>query len=216
MLPIPFGALDEKSLSHMRYSVGDHVFRQGDTTKGIYFVVSGCICLTRVTESGNAVTIYNAQTGDMFAEASIYSDHYHCDAICSAPSEVVRISKQAILLQLREDTAFSEGITKRLAVQVQDYRQLLTLHAVKSANDRVLLAVELGKLTGSVTQFANQIGLTKEACYRALRGLSDQGFSSKPDAGATRPRQVARTANLSRAVGCDRLGFAERGPAMLI
>lgn len=187
MLPTPFGALDEKSLSQMRYSIGDHVFRQGDTTKGIFFVVSGGICLTRVTESGNSVTIYNAQTGDMFAEASIYSEHYHCDAICTAPSEVVRISKQAIQKQLREDTAFSEGITKRLAVQVQDYRQLLTLHAVKSANDRVLLAVELGKLTGSVTQFANQIGLTKEACYRALRDLSDQGLLTKTGRGRYAP-----------------------------
>jgi len=165
MLPTPFGALDEKSLSQMRYSIGDHVFRQGDTTKGIFFVASGGICLTRVTESGNSVTIYNAQTGDMFAEASIYSDHYHCDAICTAPSEVVRISKQAIQKQLREDTAFSEGITKRLAVQVQDYRQL----------------------TGSVTQFANQIGLTKEACYRALRDLSDRGLLTKTGRGRYAP-----------------------------
>lgn len=175
--------MDENSLSHQRCAQGDHVFRQGDPTQGIFFVKSGNVCLTRVTEFGNAVTIHNAQTGDVFAEASIYSDHYHCDAVCSAPSEVVRISKQAILLRLRANTAFSEGITKRLAMQVQDYRQLLTLHAVKSANERVLLAVALGKLTGSVTQFASQIGLTKEACYRALKDLSDQGLLAKTGRG---------------------------------
>lgn len=109
------------------------------------------------------------------------------DAVCSAPSEVERISKQTILLRLREDAAFSEGITKRLAMQVQDYRQLLTLHAVKSANERVLLAVALGKLTGSVTQFASQIGLTKEACYRALKDLSDQGLLVKTGRGSYAP-----------------------------
>ena len=130
MLPSPFDTLDANFLSHLRCAQGDHVFRQGDPTKGIFFVKSGNVCLTRVTESGNAVTMYNARAGDVFAEASIYSDHYHCDAVCSAPSEVVRVSKRAILSRLREDTAFSEGITKRLAMQVQDYRQLLTLHAV--------------------------------------------------------------------------------------
>ena len=187
MLPPPFDALDVNSLSRLRCAQGDHVFRQGDPTMGIFFVKSGNVCLTRVTESGNSVTIHNARAGDLFAEASIYSDHYHCDAVCSAPSDVVRISKQAILLRLREDTAFSEGITKRLAIQIQDYRQLLTLHAIKSANERVLLAVALGKLNGSVTQFASQIGLTKEACYRALKDLSDQGLLVKTGRGSYAP-----------------------------
>jgi CRP-like cAMP-binding protein len=163
MLPPPFDALDVNSLSRLRCAQGDHVFRQGDPTMGIFFVKSGNVCLTRVTESGNAVTIHNARAGDLFAEASIYSDHYHCDAVCS------------------------EGITKRLAIQIQDYRQLLTLHAIKSANERVLLAVALGKLNGSVTQFASQIGLTKEACYRALKDLSDQGLLVKTGRGSYAP-----------------------------
>ena len=187
MLPEPFDKIDLHSLTDMRCQKDAYVFRQGDLTKGLFFVVSGCVCLTRVTESGNAVTIFNAEAGDMFAEASIYSAHYHCDAICSAPSEVIKVSKRAILQRLSEDPAFSEGITKRLAVQVQDYRQLLTLHAVKSANERVLLAVSLGKLTGSVTRFASQIGLTKEACYRALKDLSDQGLLVKTGRGHYAP-----------------------------
>ncbi len=187
MLPSPFDALDVKSLCHQHCAQGDHVFRQGDPTMGIFFVKSGNVCLTRVTESGNAVTIHNARADDMFAEASMYSDHYHCDAVCVAPSEVVRVSKQAIQLRQREDATFSEAITKRLAMQVQDYRQLLTLHAVKSANERVLLAVAVGKLTGSVTQFASQVGLTREACYRALRELSDQGLLIKTGRGRYAP-----------------------------
>lgn len=183
MLPSPFDTLDDQSWSRMQFAKGGHVFRQGDATNGIFFVISGGICLTRVTASGNAVTIYNAYAGDLFAEASIYSDRYHCNAICSAPSEVIRVSKQAILSRQHQDAGFSDGITKRLAMQVQDYRQLLTLHAVKSANERVLLAVALGKLTSSVTQLASQIGLTKEASYRALRDLTDQGLLLKTGRG---------------------------------
>ncbi len=187
MLPAPFDALDDQSLLRMSFSKGQHVFRQGDATKGIFFIVTGGARMVRVTESGNTVTIHNAHAGDIFAEASIYADHYHCDAICSAPSEVLRVSKQAILLRQREDAAFSEGITKRLAQQVQDYRQLLALHAVKSAEERVFLAVSLGRLTGSVTQLASQIGLTKEACYRALRDLSERGLLTKTGRGRYAP-----------------------------
>lgn len=137
MLPAPFDTLEDQSWSRLTYPKGDHAFRQGDATHGVFIVVSGIVCLTRVTESGNAVMVHNSQAGDMFAEASLYSDFYHCDAICLSPAEVIRVSKQAILKRQRRDAAFSEAITRRLAVQVQDYRLLLTLHASKSANDRV-------------------------------------------------------------------------------
>lgn len=192
MLPAPFDTLEDQSWSPLIHSKGDHVFRQGDATRGVFLLLSGTVCLTRVTESGNAVVVHNPQAGEMFAEASLYSDVYHCDAICSSPAEVTRISKQAILKRQRRDAAFSEAITRRLAVQVQGYRQLLTLHASKSANDRVLQAVALGKLIGSVTQFANQIGLTKEACYRALRDLSHQGLLLKTGRGQYEPTPRAK------------------------
>lgn len=183
MLPAPFNSLDEQELSVLHLSKGDHVFRQGDPTKGLFFVISGEVCLTRVTEAGNHVTIFNACADDTFAEASIYSETYHCDAICMSPSEIVQISKKAIRNRQRKDASFSEALTKRMALQVQSYRQLLTFNAVKSANDRVYLAVTSGMLSGSVTHFASQIGLTKEACYRALRDLSAQGILIKTGRG---------------------------------
>lgn len=183
MLPEPFNSLDEQDLSVSHHSKGDHVFRQGDPTKGLFFVISGEVCLTRVTEAGNQVTIFNACAGDTFAEASIYSETYHCDAVCILSSEIVQISKRAIRNRQQKDAAFSEALTKRMALQVQSYRQLLTFNAVKSANDRVYLAVTSGMLIGSVTQFASQIGLTKEACYRALRDLTAQGALVKTGRG---------------------------------
>ncbi len=183
MLPEPFDLLNEDASTPLILAKGEHVFRQGDETRGVFFVVSGAICLTRLTEAGAAVTLHNAKVGGMFAEASLYSDHYHCDAIAVAPSEVIHLSKRAIQTRQREDAAFSEGLTRRLATQVQDYRQLLTLHAVKSANERVYLAVASGRLRGSVTQLASEIGLTKEACYRALKELTDQGELCKTGRG---------------------------------
>ncbi len=183
MLPDPFDTLNENARMRLTLAKGDHVFRQGDATRGVFFVVSGSICLTRMTEAGTAVTLHNAAAGGLFAEASLYSEHYHCDAIATAPSEVFQLSKQAILIRQREDAAFSEGITQLLATQVQEYRQLMTLHAVKSADERVFLAIAAGRLRGSVTQFASQIGLSKEACYRALKDLSDQGLLIKTGRG---------------------------------
>lgn len=192
MLPTPFDILDNQSVSRQSFARGAHVFRQGDESRGIYFLCSGAIEMARVTETGDAVIIYNAKAGETFAEPSLYSDRYHCDAICTAASDVIRISKAAILARQRTDAAFSAEITKRLAQQVQDYRQLLALHAVKSAPERVLLAISLGKLTGSITQLASQIGLTREACYRALKDLSEQGLIEKTGRGRYAPAPGGR------------------------
>ncbi|MQY42593.1 cyclic nucleotide-binding domain-containing protein [Epibacterium sp. SM1969] len=179
MLPVPFDLLHDDAHMCLALAKGDHVFRQGDETRGVFFVISGAICLTRITEAGTVVTLHNALAGSMFAEASLYSGHYHCDAVATAQSQVIRLSKHAIQTRQRKDAAFSESITRLLATQVQEYRQLLTLHAVRSAHERVFQAVACGLLQGSVTQFASQIGLTKEACYRALKDLTDQGALRK-------------------------------------
>ena len=187
MLPAPFDSLDDRFKTAAPFERGDHVFRQGDESRGVFFVASGRVCLTRVTESGAPVTVHIAGAGEMFAEASLYSDVYHCDAVCVAPARLICVAHHAILARQKQDAAFSEALARRLAGQVQDYRQLLTLHAVKSASERVLLAVSLGKLTGSVTQFASQIGLTREACYRALRELTDQGALTKLGRGRYAP-----------------------------
>jgi len=89
-----------------------------------------------------------------------------------------------------QDAAFSVELTRRLAAQIQSYRQLAMLQAVKHAEDRVMQAVSLGLLTVSVTHLASQIGLTRETCYRALRTLVRQGQLIQTGRGQYRPAPV--------------------------
>jgi hypothetical protein len=89
--------------------------------------------------------------------------------------DVQHISKAATLKQLSTDKDFALAFTALLARQVQSYRFLLEITAIKSAEERVLAAVAAGYLNGAVTEFATRIHLTHEACYRALRTLCNQG-----------------------------------------
>ncbi len=52
--------------------------------------------LVRVTPDGTAVTLHRVLPGEMFAEASLFGKHYHCDAIADVDS-VVGLYPQAIL-----------------------------------------------------------------------------------------------------------------------
>ncbi|MEW9919957.1 Crp/Fnr family transcriptional regulator [Marimonas sp. MJW-29] len=154
----------------------DHLFRQGDPTRGLFRVETGQVNLQRITPEGHIITLHRASAGTLFAEASLFSDSYHCDAVCVRPGAVLRLDKKHILDRLASDQGFSLAFNRLLAQQVQGYRQTIELTSIRSARDRTFAAISLGYLSGSVTEMAHRIGLTHEACYRALRELCDTGL----------------------------------------
>lgn len=154
---------------------GDVLFRQNQTATGLYRVVSGCVTLQRTGLGGDTLTLHKAVSGGLFAEASVFSATYHCDAICTEVGSVTKIAKPDVVATMHSNPAFSEGFTKLLAVQVQQYRAHIELLAISSAKDRILAAVQAGYFDATVTELATRINLSHEACYRALRRLCDEG-----------------------------------------
>jgi CRP-like cAMP-binding protein len=154
---------------------GDVLFRQTQTTSGLYRVVSGCVTLQRTGLGGDILTLHRALSGGLFAEASVFSATYHCDAICTEAGSVTKIAKVDVIATMQSNPAFSEGFARLLAVQVQQYRAHIELLAIPSAKERILAAVQAGYLDATVTELATRIDLSHEACYRALRALCDDG-----------------------------------------
>lgn len=154
---------------------GDVLFRQDQPTSGLYRVVTGCVTLSRTSLGGELLTLHRAVSGGYFAEASIFSNTYHCEAICTEAGSVLKIGKNAITATMQSNPEFSAGFTRLLAVQVQQYRAHIELLAIRSAKERVMAAYEAGYLATTVLEFGSRINLTHEACYRALRALCDDG-----------------------------------------
>lgn len=175
MLPKPFDALPPDFLIEKSISENDIVFRLGDRSGGIFYLLEGEVQLSRYTDSGDAVTIHRAFSGQSFAEASLFSDVYHCDAIAIKDCWLVKIHRQKLLRYFQSDTAFAMEFTAHLAHQVQDYRRILELRAIRRAEDRVYAGIAEGWLQSSILLFAGQLGLSHEATYRALASLTKCG-----------------------------------------
>ena len=88
----------------------------------------------------------------------------------------MKIAKADVVATMQSNLAFSEGFTRLLAVQVQQYRTHIELLAIPSAKERILAAVQAGYYDATVTELASRINLSHEACYRALRYLCDEGL----------------------------------------
>jgi CRP/FNR family transcriptional regulator, dissimilatory nitrate respiration regulator len=185
-LPAPFDLLPSSAIRNIELEQGEILFRQGDLTTGMFLLASGGVELRRVTEAGERLSIHHFSRGDTFAEASLFAERYHCEAVATASGQIVRFDKTALLDAFEQNPAFAFAIASRFAHQVQTYRRRLEILAIRGAERRVLNAVQEGLLETDIKSFAATIGLTHEATYRALAALVRQGRLVKPGRGSYR------------------------------
>lgn len=178
-LPSPFDRLARGEARPIELAAFEMLFHQGTTPQAVYFVVSGAVHLLRHTEAGQAVVLHRAKTGDLIAEAALFSKTYHCDCVADVDSRLIALNKSAILRRMGRNPDFSEALAKRFARQIQHGRRQLELRSIASARQRVLAGVADGWLEGTVMEFAADMGLTHEATYRALSALVKDGLMVK-------------------------------------
>lgn len=179
---------------------GETLFLAGSRVKAVYVVSSGRLRLVRGSRNGGEVTLHRASAGESFAEPSLFSERYHCDALAEIASEVLEYSKAEILSALLSEPARMLDLLRDLAAQVQALRsraEMLSLHA---ATDRLIAYLRLQmsadtdvlQLQSNWKQVASEIGLTHEALYRALRRLESAGVIERD---GTTVRLLAQTRN---------------------
>jgi CRP/FNR family transcriptional regulator, dissimilatory nitrate respiration regulator len=168
---------------------GEQLFRQGDRAAAIYKVESGRLRLIRRTIDDHLVALHTARRGEFFAEASLFAEAYHCDAVAAAQSRVRVYPKAMVMEALRTDPALAESFMARLARQVQELRARMELRNIRSARERVLqyLRLRAGALgrsiaiEGQLQDISAEIGMTREALYRTLAVLEAEGCLTRTD-----------------------------------
>ena len=124
MLPEPYDLLPTSALRPQMVAAGDVLFRQSARTRGLYVLKTGRVHLERVGPNGERLIIHRATSGTSFAEASVFSEHYHCDAIVMDAAELVRIDKSAVLAAFANPD-FARAYGRHAAQQVQAHRQIM-------------------------------------------------------------------------------------------
>ena len=161
---------------------GDKLFKQGDPVTNIYFIKTGKIKLIRNTCDGSPVIIHIGEQGESIAEASLFSDLYHCSAIADSSSTVLYIKKSALLIFMQENPQVMMELLAILSRQVRDLRTINKIKNIRSANERILSYIKTSadenqelKLNLSLKDMAYKIGLAHETFYRELKILENLG-----------------------------------------
>ncbi|MFC3613016.1 Crp/Fnr family transcriptional regulator [Lutimaribacter marinistellae] len=172
---------------------GQSLFRQGDNPPGLPFLTDGRIDLLRHTETGRSVRIHVARAGETFAEASIFAETCHCDAIAAEASQLRLLPKRLVLEAFETQPGLGHIFSLHLAQSLMTARRLLELRAITPLTERFLARLsDLGDATGalprdtSLISIAADLDVTPPALYRAIAALEKRGVLTRPERGWVR------------------------------
>ena len=150
---------------------GAYLFRRDDPVSALFVVAEGRIDLLRYSEAGAVIVLQRAGPDDLLAEASLFSERYHCDAVAVGSTSVLCIPKRELRARLRSDPDFAEAWAHHLGGEIQIMRlrsEILSLKTVAARLDAWLAWHGSPPAKGEWKQLAHQIGVSAEALYREL------------------------------------------------
>jgi len=150
---------------------GETLFLTGQSVHRLFLVLEGQVQLRRHTPQGEALVLQNATSDTIVAEASAYSDQYHCDAVAVTPSTVAPIDKAAFLKAMDNTPNLAKQWAGYLARSVQAARVRAEIRARPTVSARLQAWLDEGNALpakGHWHELAAELSVTREALYREL------------------------------------------------
>ena len=147
------------------------MFRLDDPVRVMHFVQRGTIHLVRRPKDGAALILQHARPGSILAEASVSSDHYHCDAVAESDAASWAMARKDFRRRLETTPEFAGGWARHLAHEVQRARlhaEILSLKTVSARLNAWMAWNDGVPKKGERRRIADEIGVSPEALYREL------------------------------------------------
>ena len=160
------------------HEAGVTLFVRGAPVTHILLVRSGAVALERLLPSGDPLVLHVAGEGDLLADASLFADAYHCDAVARANAVVASMPKASFVQRLRKTPDVAMALLARASREVQSQRARVEILRLKRLSDRLDAWLELNgpPEVGTWVRVAEAIGVSPPALYRELarRKMTDR------------------------------------------
>jgi len=175
--------------THKLLNQGEALFHQGSPVEMLYVIRQGRVKLVRSTLDGNVAILQMAMSGDVLAEASLFSDVYHCTSkVESKTAELSCFSRTALLTACQQSITATMQLTELFAHRIRKLRAIMEIRNIRSAKQRIYAYFQLEAGAGdevavSMTykDMAYQIGLAHETFYRAMKQLERENIIVKKE-----------------------------------
>lgn len=159
------------------HAAGSTLFSRGGRVSHVMLLRSGSVALERHLPSGDPLVLYVAKADDLLAEASLFVDTYHCDAVVRADAVVSSVPKHAFMTRLRDAPETAMALLSRAMHEVQGQRARVEILRLKRLSDRLDAWLELNGQAepGEWIKVAEAIGVSPPALYRELARRRAEG-----------------------------------------
>jgi CRP/FNR family cyclic AMP-dependent transcriptional regulator len=172
------------------------VYRQGDPSDAVYYIESGKIQLTVVSEHGKEAVIAMLEAGEFFGEGCIVGQPLRmASAFVAAKSTIVRIEKAAMIRVLHEQPKIADMFTafllaRNIQIEADLVDQLFNSSERRLARLLLLLANfgkegKMEKILPSIHQdtLAARVGTTRSRINFFMNKFRNLGFIEYDDTG---------------------------------
>ncbi|WP_042354440.1 Crp/Fnr family transcriptional regulator [Bacillus rubiinfantis] len=177
----------EKRMQTLDVKKGEVIITEDEVAKGVYFVYSGVVKLTKQDENGNEVIVCMKQKGDAFAEACLFTNQTEC-----YPATATMLEAGKLLFLDKNDLEQDLAAYPELALQMVRYMSDALREMTGQLRDVALLDVyaktvktleRLGRkfnaeskrwgieIPLTVQEFATVVGTTRESVSRVFSKL---------------------------------------------
>ncbi|GAA1091751.1 Crp/Fnr family transcriptional regulator [Pseudonocardia alni] len=184
--------------SPRHYARGEHVYTQGQLSSRFHLVVSGRVRIYLHRPDGSERSLAYAEPGASLGEAACVDGRpRHLASVCTRPSEIVSVTRDALLTAARAEPELLLEITRRIAYK-QRVMQLHVLIEGLPARERIILLLghlveaygeialdEVARLSirPAVDELGLLVGLTRVTTSRELSRLVAEGLLEKEGRG---------------------------------
>lgn len=192
-LPIESVRMIDKRIIKKTYKKGDQVISEFEDARGVFFILSGIVRLSKQDEQGNEMTICMKKKGDIFAEACLFnqsSSKYPATGRMLQDGEIYFLRSEDLEAELERSPQMAVQIIEYMSEQLHEMSSLLRDVALLDVYTKTLktlerLAEKFGankcnkmhiELPITIQEFASLIGSTRESVSRVFSKLKKDGI----------------------------------------
>jgi CRP/FNR family transcriptional regulator, cyclic AMP receptor protein len=190
-LPLKYIKVLERQIQTLMFKKGQQVISELEEAKGIFLVQSGVVKLTKQADEGNEIIVCIKQTGDVFAEACLFSrarEYYPATATMLQNGVLYFLDKSAFEKELHNYPELSIQMIGYMSEQLREMTSTLRDVALLDVYAKTVKTLErLGRkfshsqgrdieIPLNVQEFANVVGTSRESVSRVFSKLKKQGM----------------------------------------
>ncbi|WP_342433659.1 Crp/Fnr family transcriptional regulator [Neobacillus sp. FSL H8-0543] len=181
-----------RRIQTLSYKKGEHIIFEDEVAKGVYFVHSGTVKLTKQDENGNEIIVCIKQKGDVFAEACLFSrtsELYPATATMLEDGQLFYLDKLELEKGMHEYPELAIEMIRYMSDALREKTSTLRDVALLDVYAKTIKTLErLGnKFNNSKTrwnieipltiqEFATVVGTSRESVSRVFSKLKKQGI----------------------------------------